>query len=171
VQRSRGVTPYTLSGILVLAVTIVGLFWAKSSSGGIAQMTAFADGSLTQAEALAQLKANFDGTNVSDSQRGLLARVRIDSVTRIAKLNYNFVRVEFTFGLELTAAGEKLETDVERQSQLDWAGICEYCGADQPLAGATHLWGIWKLGPRQRAHSVINFRKYDDGWRMAPPNS
>jgi hypothetical protein len=158
-KGSRGVVPYILGVILVFALIIIGFFWGK--------VKALADASLTQPEALAELKAKFDGTNVWDPERGLLARVTIDAVTGITKLDHHLVRVEFTFGLELTAMGEKLEADLERDSQLDWVGQCEYCGEDQPLVGATHLWGIWKLSPTQRAHSVIRFRKYDDGWRMA----
>jgi len=154
--------PFILSVILVF-----GLLWVKYSNGGIMQMKALADGSFTQAQALAQLKAKFDGTSVWDPQRGLLARVRIDRVTGIAKLDRNLVRVEFNFGLELTPAGDRMEIDLERLSQLDWVGDCEYCGNGQPLVGATHLWGIWKLSSHQRARSVIQFRKYDDGWRMA----
>ena len=151
--------PYIFGVILVFALIIIGLFWGK--------VKALADASLTRPEALAELKAKFDGTNVSDSQRGLLAHVTIDSVTGITKLDHNLVRIEFTFGLELTAVGEKLEADLERDSQIDWVGQCEYCVDDQPLSGATHLWGIWKLSPKQRAHGVVRFRKYDDGWRMA----
>jgi len=157
-KRSGGTMAYIIGVVLVFAVIIIGLFWGK--------VKALADASLTRPEALAQLRAKLDGTNVSDSQRGLLAHVTIDSVTGITKLDHNLVRVEFTFGLELTAAGEKLEADLERDSQLDWVGQCEYCGDDQPLVGATHLWGIWKLSPKQRAHSIIRFRKYADGWRI-----